>query len=130
MLKSELKRNKIRNKSLTIVKSVNSAMSSQDDGSVHRLEGSAPSTGGLVVKKKDADGVFKVPKPSLLGLDRLAAEKRKERDEQKRLISFKTNDHDDDDDGSSTPRIEPKTPSAEQKQSRHYRSSNVETPSQ
>lgn len=105
-------------------------MSSQPDENVHRLEQSGPSTGGLVIKKKDVDGVFKVPKPSMLGLDRLAAEKRKERDEQKRLISFKTNEHDDDDDGSSTPRNEPKTPGADQKQSRHYRSSNVETPSQ
>lgn len=106
-------------------------MSSQGDENVDRLEGSAPSTGGLVIKKKkDADGVFKVPQPSMHGLDRLAAEKRKEREEQKRLISFNTNEPDNDDDGSSTSITEPKTSSAEQKQSRHYRSSNVETPSQ
>lgn len=103
-------------------------MSSNDDEVVHRLEGSAPATGGLVIKKKDADDVFKVPKPSLLGLDRLAEQKRKEREEQKRLISFKTNEHDDDD-VSSTPRNESRAPDAEQKQNRQYRSSKVETPS-
>lgn len=103
-------------------------ISSTDVDNVDRLEGSAPSTGGLVIKKKDADSVFKVPKPSLLGLDRLAEQKRKEREEQKRLISFKSNDHDDDD-VSGTPRNEPKTPSSEEKQSRQYRASNVETPS-
>ena len=49
------------------------------DNSVHRLEGiSADAVGGLIIKKKPAvaDGpVFKKPevKPSLLGLDKLAA---------------------------------------------------------
>ncbi|XP_060728432.1 pre-mRNA-splicing factor ATP-dependent RNA helicase PRP16 isoform X2 [Tachysurus vachellii] len=58
-----------------------------DDASLHRLEGSAPDSqvGGLIVKKKSASSeqhVFRVPAPrvSLLGLDLLAAQKRKERE--------------------------------------------------
>lgn len=103
-------------------------MSSNDEDGLNRLAGSAPSTGGLVIKKKSDDAVFKVPKPSQLGLDRLAAQLRREREEQKRLISFKATDHDDDD-ATGAPQQEPKTPGAEQKQSRQYRASNVETPS-
>lgn len=55
--------------------------------SMHRLEGSDPAAqvGGLIVKKKSAAAephVFRVPTPrtSLLGLDLLAAQKRKERE--------------------------------------------------
>lgn len=55
--------------------------------SMHRLEGSDPTAqiGGLIVKKKSAAAephVFRVPTPrtSLLGLDLLAAQKRKEHD--------------------------------------------------
>ena len=50
-------------------------------GGIHRLEGiSSDTVGGLIIKKKSAvtDGpVFKKPevKPSLLGLDKLAASK-------------------------------------------------------
>lgn len=58
-----------------------------DDASLHRLEGSGPDSqvGGLIVKKKSASSeqhVFRVPAPrvSLLGLDLLAAQKRKERE--------------------------------------------------
>lgn len=58
-----------------------------DDVSMHRLEGSDPSAqvGGLIVKKKSAAAephVFRAPTPrtSLLGLDLLAAQKRKERE--------------------------------------------------
>lgn len=58
-----------------------------DDFSMHRLEGNDPSAqvGGLIVKKKSAAGeahVFRAPTPrtSLLGLDLLAAQKRKERE--------------------------------------------------
>lgn len=54
---------------------------------MHRLEGSDPSAqvGGLIVKKKSAAAephVFRAPTPrtSLLGLDLLAAQKRKERE--------------------------------------------------
>lgn len=59
----------------------------EDDASLHRLEGSDPSVqvGGLIVKKKSASSeqhVFRAPAPrtSLLGLDLLAAQKRKERE--------------------------------------------------
>ncbi|KAK7169839.1 hypothetical protein R3I94_000163 [Phoxinus phoxinus] len=59
----------------------------EDDSSLHRLEGSDPSVqvGGLIVKKKIASTeqhVFRAPAPrtSLLGLDLLAAQKRKERE--------------------------------------------------
>lgn len=61
----------------------------EDDSSLHRLEGSEPSLqeGGLVIKKKSSSNeqhVFKAPAPrsSLLGLDLLAAQKRKEREEK------------------------------------------------
>lgn len=70
-------------------------MDPSDDPSIHRLEGTDSQTGGLVIKKKDTDSTFKIPKPSLLGLDRLAAQKRKEREESKRLISFKDSEYDD-----------------------------------
>lgn len=60
----------------------------EDDLSLHRLEGSDPNVqvGGLIVKKKSAASeqhVFRAPAPriSLLGLDLLAAQKRKERQE-------------------------------------------------
>lgn len=107
-------------------------MDVDDDPSVHRLEASAPVTGGLVVKKKDSGSTFKVPKPSLLGLDRLAAEKRKEREDQKRLISFKESEYDDD--VSSTPRSDSgaqRTPdvSSVHKLNRQYREAKDETPS-
>ena len=58
-----------------------------DDDSMHRLEGTDPGAqvGGLIVKKKNAASeqhVFRAPTPrtSLLGLDLLAAQKRKERE--------------------------------------------------
>lgn len=105
-------------------------MDAEDDPTVHRLEASAPATGGLVVKKKDTDSTFKVPKPSLLGLDRLAAQKRKERDDQKRLISFKDSEYDDD--VTTTPDHNAiKTPdtSSVHKLNRQYRELRTETPS-
>lgn len=64
----------------------------EDDSSLHRLEGSDPSVqvGGLIVKKKSAateQHVFRAPAPrtSLLGLDLLAAQKRKEREGKEKL---------------------------------------------
>lgn len=64
----------------------------EDDSSLHRLEGSDPSVqvGGLIVKKKSASTeqhVFRAPAPrtSLLGLDLLAAQKRKEREGKEKL---------------------------------------------
>lgn len=60
-----------------------------DDTSMHRLEGTNPEAqvGGLIVKKKSAAAephVFRAPAPraSMLGLDLLAAQKRKERENQ------------------------------------------------
>lgn len=105
-------------------------MSEEDDPSLHRLEASAPATGGLVVKKKESDAdIFKVPKPSLLGLDRLAAQKRKEREDQTRLISFKENEYDDE--AGATPGRSFKTPdhSSVHKLNRNYRESANDTPS-
>uniref|UniRef100_A0A8C1YCA5 Pre-mRNA-splicing factor ATP-dependent RNA helicase PRP16 n=1 Tax=Cyprinus carpio TaxID=7962 RepID=A0A8C1YCA5_CYPCA len=64
----------------------------EDDLSLHRLEGSDPNVqvGGLIVKKKSASAeqhVFRAPAPraSLLGLDLLAAQKRKEREDKEGL---------------------------------------------
>ncbi|XP_053094210.1 pre-mRNA-splicing factor ATP-dependent RNA helicase PRP16 isoform X2 [Pangasianodon hypophthalmus] len=66
----------------------------EDDASLHRLEGSGPGSqvGGLIVKKKNASAeqhVFRAPAPrtSLLGLDLLAAQKRKEREGKEQLNS-------------------------------------------
>lgn len=60
-----------------------------DDTSMHRLEGTdlKAQVGGLIVKKKSAAAephVFRAPAPrtSMLGLDLLAAQKRKERESQ------------------------------------------------
>ncbi|KAH1026329.1 pre-mRNA-splicing factor ATP-dependent RNA helicase PRP16 [Dendroctonus ponderosae] len=57
---------------------------------VHRLAGSAvDEPGGLIIKKKkDAEPTFKVPRASLLGLDRLAAQKRREQEDAARKMSF------------------------------------------
>ncbi|XP_029464131.1 pre-mRNA-splicing factor ATP-dependent RNA helicase PRP16 isoform X2 [Rhinatrema bivittatum] len=64
-------------------------MQMEEDFSIHRLAGSNPEeqVGGLVIKKKIASAeqhVFKTPAPrtSLLGLDLLAVQKRKEREEK------------------------------------------------
>ncbi|XP_062327038.1 pre-mRNA-splicing factor ATP-dependent RNA helicase PRP16 [Osmerus eperlanus] len=61
----------------------------EEDASLHRLEGSdsTAQVGGLIVKQKSAAAephVFRAPTPrtSLLGLDLLAAQKRKEREEK------------------------------------------------
>lgn len=51
-------------------------MEPEEDG-VYQLKGSDNVKGGLIIKKKAAPGTsveFKVPKVSLLGLDRLAGE--------------------------------------------------------
>ncbi|XP_034650939.1 pre-mRNA-splicing factor ATP-dependent RNA helicase PRP16 [Drosophila subobscura] len=80
---------------------------SDDDAGVHRLEGTAgqEGRGGLVIKKSrdgaDPTGSFKVPQGSLLGLDKLAAKRRAEKERGDRLISFKDSEYDDT--GSSTP---------------------------
>ncbi|CAD7090916.1 unnamed protein product [Hermetia illucens] len=105
-----------------------------EDPSIHRLEGSSSTSGGLVVKKDKNDSTFKVPKPSLLGLDKLAAQRRKEREDAKRLISFRDTEFDDKE-GSSTPRpagdVTFKKPDLESfhKLSRQLREPKPETPS-
>lgn len=107
-----------------------------DDPSVHRLEASAPISGGLVIKNKSAAAAatFKVPKPSLLGLDRLAAQKRKEREDATRLISFKDSEYDDAGGTPSRNKAADGTPirtpdeSSVHKLNRQYREPQEETP--
>ncbi|KAG4078101.1 hypothetical protein HA402_002152 [Bradysia odoriphaga] len=95
------------------------------------LEGSESTTGGLVTKKDAKAPTFKVPKPSLFGLDRLAAQKRKEREDSKRLISFKDTEYDDEG-APVTPKGDSqfKTPdlSSSHKLNRQYRELKEETP--
>ncbi|KAJ7986110.1 hypothetical protein DPEC_G00347400 [Dallia pectoralis] len=123
----------------------------EDDASLHRLEGNDPTTqlGGLIVKKMSAAAephVFRAPTPrtSLLGLDLLAAQKRKERedreqveadsDDQKnkksKVSSFKDWEEGKSDSGSDD---EDKEEEAEdqdgKKESRKYRVTGSETPS-
>lgn len=109
-----------------------------DDSSIHRLEASAPSSGGLVIKKTGAtSSAFK--KPSLFGLDTLAAKKRRERDDAQRRISFQSEDNNDGEfvlpsSASSSSKHSLKTPAdiddgGGHRLSRNYRAGRVETPS-
>ncbi|KAJ2944165.1 hypothetical protein O0L34_g18136 [Tuta absoluta] len=85
-----------------------------DDENLHRLEGtSGDAPGGLIIKKKDKPADFQFAKPSLLGLDKLAAAKRK----QNRLISFQDEGEDSEEPSTSTDGKE-----------RKYRKQNEETP--
>ncbi|KAK1161997.1 pre-mRNA-splicing factor ATP-dependent RNA helicase PRP16-like [Acipenser oxyrinchus oxyrinchus] len=116
------------------------------DASLHRLEGSDPSTevGGLILCKKSAakeQHVFRAPTPrtSLLGLDLLAAQKRKERedrekqeDEEKEKKKSKVSSYQDweegrEDSGSDEESAE-KEGGASRKE-RKYRVTGSETPS-
>ncbi|CAH2091491.1 unnamed protein product [Euphydryas editha] len=64
---------------------------SDNEENVHRLEGTSSDLPcGLIIKKKDKPPDFQFAKPSLLGLDKLAAAKRK----QNRLISFQNDEND------------------------------------
>ncbi|XP_045516306.1 pre-mRNA-splicing factor ATP-dependent RNA helicase PRP16 isoform X1 [Pieris brassicae] len=64
-----------------------------NDESLHRLEGtSGDAPGGLIIRKKEKTEEFQFALPSLLGLDKLAAAKRK----QNRLISFQPEDTESD----------------------------------
>ncbi|KAL3275444.1 hypothetical protein HHI36_020205 [Cryptolaemus montrouzieri] len=90
-----------------------------DEDNVHRLEGTSDQKGGLIVKKKPP--TFKVPQPSLLGLDKLAAAKRKQREENARKISFDINE---DKDSEDTVEIKNK----DSKESRKFRHPQAETP--
>ncbi|KAL1451030.1 hypothetical protein WDU94_003326 [Cyamophila willieti] len=102
-----------------------------DEDGVYQLKGSDNVKGGLIIKKKAAPGTsveFKVPKVSLLGLDRLAAEKRKEREQsvenegkKSKITSYK------DDDGEE---VEPESPRyrSSDRTKRTYREAAEETP--
>ncbi|XP_028979712.1 pre-mRNA-splicing factor ATP-dependent RNA helicase PRP16 isoform X2 [Esox lucius] len=121
----------------------------EDDASLHRLEGNDPTTqvGGLMVKKKSAAAephVFRAPTPrtSLLGLDLLAAQKRKERegreqteadiDDQKNKKS-KVSSYKDWEEGKSDSESDEEDKDEEEqdgkKESRKYRVTGSETPS-
>lgn len=66
----------------------------EEDDNIHRLEGtSSNEKGGLIVKKKPP--TFKVPQTSLLGLDKLAAAKRREKEDAARKMSFTLDDDGD-----------------------------------
>ncbi|XP_074929956.1 pre-mRNA-splicing factor ATP-dependent RNA helicase PRP16 [Chelonoidis abingdonii] len=114
-----------------------------EDTSMHRLEGADLETqvGGLIIKKKSActeQHVFKAPAPrtSLLGLDLLAAQKRREREEKEdsedkkksKVSSYKDWEEAKDDLGGSEEEGSERA-SRSSRQDRHYRSAHVETPS-
>lgn len=87
---------------------------SDGEENVHRLEGTSSNVvGGLIIKKKENPEEFQFVKPSLLGLDKLAAAKRK----QNRLISFQDDQEESDQASDSTGAKE-----------RKYRKHNEETP--
>ncbi|XP_076357902.1 ATP-dependent RNA helicase l(1)G0007 isoform X2 [Tachypleus tridentatus] len=108
-----------------------------DHQSIHRLEGIQEEVGGLVIKKSKSQAgenvVFKPPYPkkSLLGLDVLAAQKRKEKEMNEleeikhSKVSSYQNDWDEDED------VEEEDDKHSKKKThiRHYRGSRVETPS-
>ncbi|XP_063293889.1 pre-mRNA-splicing factor ATP-dependent RNA helicase PRP16 [Pelobates fuscus] len=109
-----------------------------EDLSLHRLEGTDPSMqeGGLVVKKMSPSSeqhVFKTPAPrsSLLGLDLLAAQKRKEREEKERQEGDKKSKVSSRDwEGKErTPEGNGDRVSRGVHGDRHYRTARVETPS-
>ncbi|GAB0086524.1 pre-mRNA-splicing factor ATP-dependent RNA helicase PRP16 [Sergentomyia squamirostris] len=106
-------------------------MDSDEESGIHRLEGSYESTGGLIIKKESKESSFKVPTPSLFGLDKLAAARRKEREnEAQRLISFKDNEYDDAVGPDSSRRGGFKTPDISKSHVlRKYRDIGNETPS-
>lgn len=95
----------------------------EEDDNLHRLEGISDQIGGLIVKKKAP--TFKVPQPSLLGLDRLAAARRKEREENARKISFLGKDEENEEGEKVFKEPEEKHSGKE----RHWRSTKSETPS-
>ncbi|XP_017025155.1 pre-mRNA-splicing factor ATP-dependent RNA helicase PRP16 [Drosophila kikkawai] len=86
-------------------------MSDDEETGVHRLEGTSGQEmrGGLVIRKpKDGTKTTsssKVPQVSLLGLDKLAAKRRTEKERAERLISFQDTEFDDAGGGSSTPNV-------------------------
>lgn len=117
--------------------------------SIHRLEGISNQAGGLIAKKKkanpEATHAFKAPEPrsSLLGLDVLAAEKRKlkdisekeveeEKSKRSKVTSYKDEwekRDDDSDDSSSDSDEDEREKKTSFSKDRHYRAPRVETPS-
>lgn len=69
-----------------------------EGGTFDKLEGSTDTTGGLIIKKPASKHKFESPKTSMLGLQQLAAEKRKEKelllkeDTKKSKLSSRTED--------------------------------------
>ncbi|XP_075224312.1 ATP-dependent RNA helicase l(1)G0007 isoform X2 [Lycorma delicatula] len=76
----------------------------EDENGIYRLDGTKEEKGGLIIKKKPLPGTnieFKVPKPSLLGLDKLAEQRRREKEQSEereikksKLTSYKEEDDD------------------------------------
>nr|CAD7257683.1 unnamed protein product [Timema shepardi] len=103
-----------------------------DDAALYRLEGSKQEIGGLIFTKKtqSEDGSFKIPsaKKSLLGLDRLAAIRRKEKDDEIReLDKSMVTSYTDQDEGHEVENVT--TGDEKKKGERHYRPAQDETPS-
>ncbi|NXX10586.1 PRP16 helicase, partial [Podargus strigoides] len=119
-------------------------MAEASEESLHRLAGTSPDAeaGGLVLRSRSAvaeQHVFKAPAPraSLLGLDVLAAQKRREREEEtaggkrSRVSSYKDWEEGRDEAGSpeEDEEEESERSSRSARKERHYRSVHVETPS-
>ncbi|XP_049807833.1 pre-mRNA-splicing factor ATP-dependent RNA helicase PRP16 [Schistocerca nitens] len=104
-----------------------------DEEGVYRLEGITEEVGGLVVKKKPVndDGVFKTPAPkkSLLGLDKLAAIRRKEKQEAEQNDAKKAKHLSDKSEGDEK-RVDDNGHRKHKRKSkdRHYRHVQEETP--
>ena len=111
------------------------------EGSSDRLEGSTDTVGGLI-KKAGSKHVFKVPTASVLGLQKLAEEKRKRKEELERdqvkkskTNTEKSNWEDRDERGKEVDgddykeRFSSGSKARSLGKSRHYRSQLVETPS-
>lgn len=89
-----------------------------EEDELHELPGSSSTAGGLIVNKKSTTAPKAAPQASKFGLDKLAAERRKE-EEAKRLISF---DYSDETNEFKRPLDDVR------KLKRHYRETNAETP--
>nr|XP_022912111.1 pre-mRNA-splicing factor ATP-dependent RNA helicase PRP16-like [Onthophagus taurus] len=63
-----------------------------EEDNVHRLEAVNDQTGGLIIRKKEP--TFKVPQSSRLGLDKLSAQIRKQKEENERKMSFSISEED------------------------------------
>uniref|UniRef100_A0A8W8KG70 Helicase ATP-binding domain-containing protein n=1 Tax=Magallana gigas TaxID=29159 RepID=A0A8W8KG70_MAGGI len=112
-----------------------------DDPTLHRLEGLENQKGGLVIMKKKTSGDEShkfnkpaLPKVSLLGLDRLAKEKRKALEEEdivkkKSKVSSYTDDKDEDSESDEDDSDDNSDMSRRDRKERNYRQSRVETPS-